>query len=240
VSVTERGGEPVLTVRGLVVDYGPIRAVRHVDLDVHAGETVVLCGANGAGKSTIIKAIMGTVRPTEGTVGLFGTDVTARGAALRAREGIRLSPEGRQVFATMSVEDNVRIGAHQLRVAERARRVDELFDLFPLLRERRGSRAGELSGGQQQVVAIARALAARPRVLLLDEPFLGLAPVWIGSVSDAVRAVQTSGTALILSEQMARPALELADRGYVLKQGSVVRHGSAEEIRGMALAEEYV
>jgi len=235
-----RSSQPLLAVKEVTVDYGPIRALRGVDLHVMAGETVVLCGANGAGKSTAIRSIMGVVRPSSGAIVLEGDDVTGVSAALRARRGVRLSPEGRQVFATMSVEDNVRIGAHQLKAARRSERVEELFELFPLLGERRRSRAGDLSGGQQQIVAMARALASRPRVLLLDEPFLGLAPIWIASVSEAIRTVQSAGASILISEQMARPALELADRGYVLKQGSIVRSGTADEVRGMALAEEYV
>lgn len=231
---------PLLGVKQMTVDYGPIRALRGVDLDVRSGETVVLCGANGAGKSTTIRSIMGVVKPSGGTIELEGRGITAVSAPLRARQGIRLSPEGRQVFATMTVEDNVRIGAHQMPAKERSGRIEELFEQFPLLGERRKSHAGDLSGGQQQIVAMARALASRPRILLLDEPFLGLAPIWISLVSEAVRSVQAKGTAILISEQMARPALELADRGYVLKQGSIVRSGTAEEVRGMALAEEYV
>jgi branched-chain amino acid transport system ATP-binding protein len=233
-------GETLLAVRNLTVDYGPIRALRGVNINVHAGETVVLCGANGAGKSTTINAIMGAVPASAGSVSLDGHVITTMSAALRARRGIRLSPEGRQVFAAMTVEENVRIGAHQLKTSERNERIEELFEFFPLLAERRRSRAGDLSGGQQQIVAMGRAMASRPRLLLLDEPFLGLAPIWIGSVSDAIRTIQAAGTALLISEQMARPALELADRGYVLKHGSIVRQGTADEVRSMALAEEYV
>lgn len=233
-------GAALLAVRDLTVDYGPIRAVRGVSISVHAGETVVLCGANGAGKSTTIKAIMGAVPASAGSIALDGQIITTVSTALRARRGIRLSPEGRQVFATMTVEENVRIGAHQLKGSARSERVEELFELFPLFAERRGSRAGDLSGGQQQIVAMGRAMASRPQLLLLDEPFLGLAPIWIGLVSDAIRTVQAAGTALLISEQMARPALELADSGYVLKHGSIVRQGTADEVRSMALAEEYV
>ncbi|ALV39966.1 ABC transporter ATP-binding protein [Pseudarthrobacter sulfonivorans] len=235
-----RRDEELLAVRDLVVNYGPIRAVSGVSIGVHRGETVVLCGANGAGKSTTIKAIMGSVPASSGSVHLDGQPITTVSAALRARRGIRLSPEGRQVFATMTVEENIRIGAHQLKATDRNTRVEELFDTFPLLAERRRSRAGDLSGGQQQIVAMGRAMASRPRLLLLDEPFLGLAPIWIASVSDAIRTVQAAGTALLISEQMARPALELADRGYVLKHGSIARRGTADEVRSMALAEEYV
>ena len=231
---------PLLSVAGLTVDYGPVRAVRDVDLVVRSGETVVLCGANGAGKSSIIKAIVGAVRASAGTVTLLGDPVTSLPATRRAQRGIRLSPEGRQVFAGMSVEENLRVGMHQYGRSAREERVQELFDAFPLLADRRRSRAGDLSGGQQQIVAMARAMASRPRLLLLDEPFLGLAPIWIRSVGDAIRTVQAGGTALLISEQMARPALELADRGYVLKLGAVVRQGTSAEVRSMALAEEYV
>jgi branched-chain amino acid transport system ATP-binding protein len=232
--------DPVLQIRGLSVEYGGIRAVSDVTLEVFPGETVVLVGANGAGKSSVINSIMGLVRPAEGALSYKGDDITHTPVGRRARLGIRLSPEGRRVFGRLTVYDNVLSGAYTLSRRDRRAAVDWVFDKFSLLAARRDQLAGTLSGGQQQIVALARALVTKPDVLLLDEPFLGLSPIAIAETSAAIRIAQSEGMAVLLSEQMARPALALANRGYVLRGGTVRRSGSAAEIRDAALSEDYL
>jgi len=233
-------GEPLLQLSGVDVRYGGVHAVHGLDLAVAPGETAVLIGANGAGKSSVLHTIIGTVRAAAGKVIYRGEDISRSSTHHRARGGIRLSPEGRRVFPTLSVEDNVLSGCHGSPREGRKETVDWLFSAFPLLAQRRRQPAGTLSGGQQQIVAIARALAAAPDLLLLDEPFLGLSPIAIRDTSAAIRQVQQRGTAILLSEQMARPALRLADRGYVLRTGTLRRSGTVEEIRELALAEDYL
>jgi branched-chain amino acid transport system ATP-binding protein len=230
----------LLELRGVDVRYGGVHAVQGLDIEVAAGETVVLIGANGAGKSSVLHTIIGTVRAAAGRVFYHGRDITRSSTNYRACHGIRLSPEGRRVFATLSVEDNVLTGCYGVSRRQRRETVDWLFETFPLLSRRRGQPAGTLSGGQQQIVALARALAASPDLLLLDEPFLGLSPIAIQDTSEAIREVQRRGTTILLSEQMARPALALAHRGYVLRNGLLRRSGTVEEIRGLALAEDYL
>lgn len=231
---------PVLEVRDLCVDYGGIRAVNRVSLEILPGETVVLVGANGAGKSSVINTVMGLVRPAEGHVTFRGDDINNVSVARRARLGIRLSPEGRRVFGRLSVYDNVLSGAYMLPRKEQDSAMNWVFDNFSLLADRREQPAGTLSGGQQQILALARALVAKPELLLLDEPFLGLSPIAIAETSAAIRIAQRQGMAVVLSEQMARPALALADRGYVLRGGSIRRSGRAAEILDTALSEDYL
>jgi branched-chain amino acid transport system ATP-binding protein len=230
----------LLELDNVDVRYGGVHAVRGLSLSVEPDETVVLIGANGAGKSSVLHTVIGTVRAASGAVIYRGRDITRSSTNHRACNGIRLSPEGRRVFASLSVEDNVYSGCYGTARATRRATLDWLFDTFPLLRERRHQPAGTLSGGQQQIVALARALAAAPDLLLLDEPFLGLSPIAIRDTSAAIRDVQRRGTAILLSEQMARPALALADRGYVLRTGALRRSGPVAEIRGLALAEDYL
>lgn len=232
--------QPLLTAEELQVRYGGIEAVRGLNLWVCPGETVVIVGANGAGKSSVMNAIMGLVPVAGGRLQYENTDITATSAARRAKRGIRLSPEGRRVFANLTIEENIRCGGYTLPAKERADSIAWLLDTFPLLANRRNTRAGTLSGGQQQLVAIARALAARPRLLLLDEPFLGLSPVAIAETSAAIQVVQQQGMAVLISEQMARPALKLANRGYVLRSGALRRSGDVAEIRELALSEDYL
>jgi branched-chain amino acid transport system ATP-binding protein len=229
----------VLSVRNLDVRYGGIIALRSVSLEVEEGETVLLVGANGAGKSSLINAVIGLV-PSSGSIALDGTDLGSFSCDRRARAGIGYSPEGRRVFPTMSVADNVLAGAFgQSRKRQRSA-YDWLCSTFPLLTERENQPAGQLSGGEQQIVALARAMSSFPRLLLLDEPFLGLAPVWIAQISEAVRNMQARGATILMTEQMARPALKLATRGYVMRTGEIRRSGSAAEIREIALADEYL
>ena len=230
----------LLRIENLQVRYGGIVALAGVSIDVPDGETVLLVGANGAGKSSTINAIIGLVPAAGGRILLDGEDLTAIPCERRARRGIGYAPEGRRVFPTMSVTDNVLSGAFGLGRARQREALEWLCSMFPLLSERRRQPAGHLSGGQQQIVALARAMASFPRLLLLDEPFLGLAPVWIRQISDAIGQLRQRGTTVLMTEQMARPALKLASRGYVMRGGEVRRSGSVDEIRELALADEYL
>ena len=232
----------MLKVENLEVRYGGITALRRVSIEVQRGETVLLVGANGAGKSSLINAVIGLVATQGGTVHFAGQDVSALSCDQRARAGMGYSPEGRRVFPTMSVEENLLLGAYSkgARWKGSASRFAPVYDIFPRLGERRRQEAGKLSGGQQQIVALARAMSSFPQLLLLDEPFLGLAPVWITRISEAIRHMQQRGTTILMTEQMARPALKLATRGYVMRGGEVRRSGTVAEIRDLALAEEYL
>jgi branched-chain amino acid transport system ATP-binding protein len=232
--------QTLLKVTGLGVRYGGIEAVRDLDIEVKAGETVVIVGANGAGKSSVMNAVMGMVPTASGILELDGEDITSVSTARRAKRGLRISPEGRRVFANLTIEENILAGGYTMSAREREKSLAWLFDSFPLLSRRRTARAGTLSGGQQQLVAIARALTAKPKLLLLDEPFLGLSPVAIAETSAAIEVVQQQGMAVLISEQMARPALKLASRGYVLRGGVLRRSGSVDEIRSLALSEDYL
>ncbi|MBX6374976.1 MAG: ABC transporter ATP-binding protein [Acetobacteraceae bacterium] len=230
----------MLEIRDLEVRYGGITALRGLSIDVREGETVLLVGANGAGKSSTINAVIGLVRPARGTIRLDGMDITAVACERRARLGIGYSPEGRRVFPTMTVVENVLSGAFGMGRRHQRQALDWLVSVFPFLAERASQPAGQLSGGQQQLVAIARAMCSQPRLLLLDEPFLGLAPIWVRQISEAIREMQRRGTTILMTEQMARPALKLATRGYVMRGGEVRREGTVAEIRDSALAEEYL
>jgi branched-chain amino acid transport system ATP-binding protein len=222
---------PLLEVRDLNVHYGQVHAVRGVSFDVAAGEIVVLLGANGAGKTTTISALMGLVRPSSGSVRFDGKEVAGVPAHAAAVSGIGLSPEGRQVFPTLSVRENLLMGAYTQRDKSVVREAEEYwFDTFPRLRERRDQPAGTLSGGEQQMLAIARALMSRPKLLLLDEPSLGMAPIVIETLKDVIRDVNRRGTSILLVEQNAPLALGLADRGYILTLGAISMSGSAAEL----------
>ena len=230
----------LLSIEKLHVRYGGITALSGISIDVPEGETVLLVGANGAGKSSTINSIIGLVPAASGRIMFDGKDITAVPCERRARLGIGYSPEGRRVFPRLSVTDNVLSGAFGLGRAKQKEALDWLCSLFPLLAERAKQPAGQLSGGQQQMVAISRAMASFPRLLLMDEPFLGLAPVWIQQISGAILQLRARGTTVLMTEQMARPALKLATRGYVMRGGEVRRSGSVDEIRDLALADEYL
>jgi len=230
----------LLRIDQLQVRYGGITALSGISIDVPEGETVLLVGANGAGKSSTINAIIGLVSPAGGRIVFDGKDLSSVPCERRARLGIGYSPEGRRVFPTLSVTDNVLSGAFGLGRAKQKEALDWLCTVFPLLTDRAKQPAGQLSGGQQQIVALSRAMASFPRLLLLDEPFLGLAPVWIQQISDAILQLRARGTTVLMTEQMARPALKLATRGYVMRGGEVRRSGTVDEIRDLALADEYL
>jgi branched-chain amino acid transport system ATP-binding protein len=222
---------PALELRHVDVLYGRIQALRGVSLVVHHGEIVALIGSNGAGKTTTLRTISGLVRPSSGEVLLDGRPVHHLGAEQIARAGVGHSPEGRRLFSRMSVRENLEMGAYARRddrdvVAD----FDRIFTLFPRLRERQSQIAGSLSGGEQQMVAIGRALMARPRVLLLDEPSLGLAPILVDAIFEVIREVNGAGTTVLLIEQNARMALATARRAYVLETGSIVMEGPAAEL----------
>jgi ABC-type branched-subunit amino acid transport system ATPase component/ABC-type branched-subunit amino acid transport system permease subunit len=222
--------DDVLAVASLNAGYGAIGVLEGVSLTVSTGEFVALLGANGAGKSTLMKSLAGLLRPVRGQILLAGRDVGAEPAHRLARLGLVLAPEGRQVFPELSVEDNIRLGAFA-RGDFRAEEIDALLARFPVLARRRKSRAGLLSGGEQQMLALARALVARPKVLLLDEPSLGLAPALVQELFDVLAQLRDEGVTILLVDQMAANALAVADRGYVLASGRVVHAGTAAELR---------
>lgn len=226
--------ENVLTVAGLDAGYGRIAVVSDVSLSVAHGEMVTLIGANGAGKSTLLKAVAGLVRPTAGSVTLLGEDVTGQPPEQLVRRGLALVPEGRMLFAPLTVEENLLLGAHI-----RSRR-DPMFtsdlarvkELFPVLAERGTQPAATLSGGEQQMLAVARALMSAPRVLLLDEPSLGLAPKVIAAIFEVLDRLRAEGLAILLVEQDAKVALKHADRGYVMRTGCIALEGTAASLLG--------
>jgi branched-chain amino acid transport system ATP-binding protein len=230
----------MLTIDRLSVRYGGIVALREVSIEVREGESVLLVGSNGAGKSSLINAVMGLVPIESGCITLDGKDLSKVSCASRARLGIGYSPEGRRVFGSLTVTENVLSGAARLPAAEAQANLQWIRQAFPLLAERGAQPAGQLSGGEQQIVALARAVSTFPKLLLLDEPFLGLAPVWISRISAAIRQLQQRGTTILMTEQMARPALRLVDRAYVMRGGEVRRSGPVAEIRDIALADEYL
>ncbi len=221
----------LLEVERIHVHYGLIQALKGISLTVEAGEIVTLLGANGAGKTSTLRAISGLVRPSAGRILLDGTDITHRRPHEIVELGVGHVPEGRRIFPRLSVEENLRLGAFTVRDrAEIARRRDYVFSLFPRLAERRHQAGGTLSGGEQQMLAIGRALMMQPRILLLDEPSMGLAPVLVESIFEVIQRLNRDGTTILLVEQNARMALEVAHRGYVLETGSIVLSGSAHDL----------
>jgi branched-chain amino acid transport system ATP-binding protein len=222
----------VLEVEGLEVRYGAVRAVRGASLTVGRGELVALLGANGAGKSSTLMAIAGAVRPAAGRLRLDGADVTGARPERMARLGVATAPETRDVFPDLTVSENLRLGAFTRRdgAAEVARDRDRFLERFPILAERADQPAGTLSGGEQQMLVIARAMMARPRVLLLDEPSLGLAPVVVDRVFEMIAELKAAGLTILLVEQNARKALSVADRAYVMRLGRVEAAGLAPEL----------
>ncbi len=219
----------VLEVRGLVAGYGRIEALHGVDVALRRGELVALVGANGAGKTTLLRAISGLIRTEAGSVSLLGRDVTRASAEARVQAGLAQVLEGRQVFGPLSVHDNLRLGAYTRRSSTDAK-LESMYELFPALSEMRDLSAWKLSGGQQQMLAIARALMSEPKVLLLDEPSMGLGPLLVREVFAAIKRLKASGIPILLVEQNARAALAIADKAYVLETGSITLAGSAVEL----------
>jgi branched-chain amino acid transport system ATP-binding protein len=218
--------DPILTVDDLRVGYGRVEAVRGVSFRVDRGSLVTLVGANGAGKSSIINAVSGMLRPSGGRITFDGHDVTRTPAHKLVRRGLVQVPEGRQILATLTIEENLRMGAWHTRGSAQ-RSIDAMYDRFPVLAERRDLPAGALSGGEQQMLAIARALVAAPTVMLMDEPSMGLAPKIVDEVFRVIEEIRASGTTVVLVEQNARRALRAADHGYVLQSGEIVHSGPA-------------
>ena len=238
-------GEVLLSVEGIHTYYGTIHALKGISIEVRDGEIVTLIGANGAGKSTTLRSINGLDHPREGRISFAGEDITDTAAHNIVKMGISQSPEGRRVFPRMSVLENLEMGAYQRsNRAEIREDLMRVYDLFPRLEERKTQRAGTLSGGEQQMVAIARALMARPRLLLLDEPSMGLAPIFVDKIFEIVTEISKQGTTILLVEQNALMALETADRGYVLETGTVALADDAkalkqnEQVRKTYLGEE--
>ena len=222
----------LLRVEALEAAYGSVRALRGVDLEVRAGELVALVGSNGAGKSTLLRTLSGVHPALAGRVLYRGADVTRAPVHERVAGGIILVPEGRQVFGILTVEDNLRLGAHTRPRQEMDDGLDRVFRLFPVLAERRRQRAGTLSGGEQQMLAIGRGLMGRPTLLLLDEPSMGLAPRLVAALFEVIVSLRAGGVTMLLVEQNAHAALSIADRGYVLETGRITLEGPGPELLG--------
>jgi branched-chain amino acid transport system ATP-binding protein len=220
----------VLTLDRLSSRYGRIQALREVSLEVRQGEIVALVGGNGAGKTTLLRTISGVQPASGGRIAFKGTDITQSRPHVRVAAGIAQSPEGRQIFGDLSVQDNLRLGAYLRRDAGIAEDMQRVFALFPILKDFRLRPGGDLSGGQQQMLAIGRALMAKPSLLLLDEPSMGLAPILVDQILAAITALKAEGTTVFLVEQNAFAALSIADRGYVLETGSVILEGSGRDL----------
>jgi branched-chain amino acid transport system ATP-binding protein len=221
----------MLECHELDVYYGDLQALWGVSLEVRAGEIVALIGPNGAGKTTLLRTLAGLLSPARGTILLDGHRVEREPGHRRVELGLALVPEGRRLFTTMTVLENLELGAYTSRArAARRATLEWVFSIFPILRERRDQLAGTLSGGQQQMVAIARALMSRPRLLLLDEPSLGLAPVVVETIFEVIRQINAEGVTVLLVEQNARAALQLATRGYVIENGRIVQQAAADSL----------
>lgn len=220
----------VLELSGLRTRYGRIEAIHGVDVTVGQGQLVALIGANGAGKTTLLRCISGTQPLSAGRITAFGQDISTMRPEQRVRLGISQVPEGRQVFAPMTIEDNLRMGAFTRPAAEIEARMEEMFALFPVLKEKRALLAGNLSGGQQQMLALARALMAKPKLLLLDEPSMGLAPLIVEEIFRVIERLKAAGMTILLVEQNASMSLEIADYAYVLETGEVVLSGPGKDL----------
>ncbi len=230
---------PILSVEKLGVRYGAVEAVRGIDLAVGQGEIVALLGANGAGKSSTLNAIVG-LAPSTGQISFEGAPISGIATEALVRKGLTLTPEGRRIFGSLTVEENLTLGGIPLGKAQEKRRenLERMFALFPILAERRGQIAGTLSGGQQQMLAIARSLMMSPRLLLLDEPSLGLAPRIVDTIFEQVAELRASGITILLVEQNVAMSLEVADRAYVMASGEIVAQGTAEELSSSHLVEQ--
>ena len=228
--MTTPGSALLLEVTGLTSHYGRIPALKGIDLAVAEGELLALVGANGAGKTTLLRTISGVQPASGGTIRFAGADVTRAPPSRRVRLGISQVPEGRQVFGPLSVEDNLMLGGYTRSRAAAAGDIEQAYAMFPALAQRRRQPAGTLSGGQQQMLAIGRALIAKPRLLLLDEPSMGLAPLLVEEIFRAIVALKRAGTTIFLVEQNAHAALAIADRGYVLETGRIVLQDSGSAL----------
>lgn len=223
--------DTLLKVSGLKVAYGGIQAVKGVDFEVREGELVTLIGSNGAGKTTTMKAITGLLGINDGDIQYLGQSIRGRGAWDLVKQGLAMVPEGRGVFTRMTITENLQMGAHIRRdKAGIAQDMDKVFGIFPRLHERRDQLAGTMSGGEQQMLAMGRALMSRPKVLLMDEPSMGLSPIMVDKIFEVVREVHAQGVTILLVEQNASRALEIADRGYVMESGLISMSGDAKDM----------
>ncbi len=221
----------LLKVKGLKVSYGGIKAVKGIDLEVNEGELISLIGSNGAGKTTTMKAITGSLGVEDGDVEYLGKSIRGKGAWDLVKQGLAMVPEGRGVFTRMSITENLQMGAYVRRdKAGIARDIERMFTIFPRLKERKDQLAGTMSGGEQQMLAMARALMSQPKVLLLDEPSMGLSPIMVDKIFEVVRDVSAQGVTVLLVEQNASRALQIANRGYVMDSGEIIMSGDAKQM----------
>lgn len=222
----------MLSVRNLSVKYGHFAAIHDITLEVAEGEIVVLLGANGAGKSTTFRSISGLSKPSEGEILFAGEAIHKKTPDKIVQLGIVQCAEGRKLFSGMSVHENLKLGAfvHRRRKADIKQSIDHMYELFPILHEKRSDPASSLSGGQQQMLAIGRALTSKPKLMLLDEPSVGLAPLIVDQMFDVIKRISQEGTTILLAEQNAHAALKIADKGYVFENGSIVLEGTSEEL----------
>ncbi|ASV66445.1 ABC transporter ATP-binding protein [Cytobacillus sp. FSL W7-1323] len=220
----------MLEVSGIHAGYGKIQVLKDVSLEVEEGTIVTILGANGAGKSTTMKSVSGLLKPSAGKISFLGEDVTGLRPDQLLRKGIALVPEGRQILAGMTVLENLEMGAYHRKDTEIDSDLNKMLERFPILKEREKQLGGTLSGGQQQMLAIARAIMSRPKLLLLDEPSMGLAPLVVADIFKIIKEINQSGTTVLLVEQNARQALKISDKGYVLETGKMVASGNATEL----------
>ena len=219
----------ILSIHDLSVNYGGIEAVKGISLDVHEGEIVTLIGANGAGKSSTLRTIAGLVKPSGGTINFRGDNITGRDATTIVKKGITLVPEGRHIFPDLTVLENLKVGAY-LRSDDISGNIQWVYDLFPRLRERSWQAGGTLSGGEQQMLAVGRALMARPKLIMMDEPSLGLAPLVVRDIFEIIRQINRQGVSILLIEQNANMALKVADSAYVMETGCITLSGAGKDL----------
>ena len=219
----------ILSIHDLSVNYGGIEAVKGISFDVHEGEIVTLIGANGAGKSSTLRTIAGLVKPSGGTINFRGDNITGRDATTIVKKGITLVPEGRHIFPDLTVLENLKVGAY-LRSDDISGDIQWVYDLFPRLRERSWQAGGTLSGGEQQMLAVGRALMARPKLMMMDEPSLGLAPLVVRDIFEIIRQINRQGVSILLIEQNANMALKVADSAYVMETGCITLSGAGKDL----------
>ena len=221
--------EPILSIKDLQVRYGGIEAVKGISFDVPEGDIVTLIGANGAGKSSVLRSIAGLVKPSGGSINFCGDDITGRDSTLIVKRGVTLVPEGRKIFPNLTVLENLKVGAY-LRQNDISEDIQWVYDLFPRLRERSWQAGGTLSGGEQQMLAVGRALMARPKLIMMDEPSLGLAPLVVRDIFEIIREINRQGVTILLIEQNANMALKVADSAYVMETGRITLSGAGKEL----------
>jgi branched-chain amino acid transport system ATP-binding protein len=221
---------PLLTITDLSVNYGKIQALDGIDLTIESGQIVSLVGANGAGKTTLLKTLSGLIAPTSGSLFFKDKEITTQPSDKRVRDGIAQVPEGRGLFGILSVEDNLLLGAYSRRDSEVIADLNSIYERFPILQEKQHEYAGTLSGGQQQMVAVGRALMSRPKLLLLDEPSMGLAPLVVEEIFSVIRELNAAGTTLLVVEQNARLAMKNSHHTYVLENGRIATHGASHDL----------